>query len=79
MTYQGLVDMDLAARALSATRRPSGRHLIAATAMAAGLGLAPAARAQHAPAAASCGAYPDSYKDYNCLDAYLGSNVIVRL
>lgn len=44
----------------------------------------PAGPAASPPAAAAapaadCGAHPDPYKDYACLDAYLGSNVVVRL
>ncbi len=83
---------------LAIAARGSRRPLLVTTALVAGLGLAPAARAQHAPAASSapsgpaaapagaaaapvadCGAHPDPYKDYACLDTYLGSNVIVRL
>src|SRR5580698_1308405 len=32
-----------------------------------------------APPAADCSVNPDPYKNYSCLDTYLGSNVAVRL
>ena len=42
-------------------------------------GLAASPPGAAAVPAADCDAHPDPYKDYACLDAYLGSNVVVRL